>query len=94
MCKLNKKSGIKRIDPCIKKLIEWFNEYQEHFIIVASCCGHGNYPMTIVAKFPRESGFDYVEILSDTELFRKKRFYKKDKQGYYYIPEVLGAHNK
>ena len=29
------------------------------------------------------------ELFSGKLINRKKRFYKKDKEGYYYIPEVL-----
>ena len=84
MCKLNKKSGLTRIDPCIKPLIKWLKE-QAYYETVSCCCGHGKYPMTIVVEYPE----GYVEVLSDTKIPRIKRFYKKDKQGYYYIPEVM-----
>jgi len=52
---------------------------------VACCCGHGKYPMTIVCEMNGE----YFDIVSDIEIPRSKRFYKKDKQGYYYIPETI-----
>jgi len=87
MCKLNKKSGNKRIDPCMKNFIEILNELlkQSPFIIVACCCGHFRYPMTIVVK--GNSGKIY-DLVSGKTILRKKRFYKKDKNGYYFIPEV------
>jgi len=53
--------------------------------IIACCCGHGKYPMTLVARY----SFSNQELLSNIEIPRKKRFYKKDKEGYYYIPEVV-----
>ncbi|KKL89042.1 hypothetical protein LCGC14_1918600, partial [marine sediment metagenome] len=31
----------------------------------------------------------YVEIVSGIPILRKRKFYKKDKQGYYFIPEVI-----
>jgi hypothetical protein len=83
MCKLNKKSGNKRIDPCIEKLCANICDCCE---IVASCCGHGKYPMTILVT--RYDG-DIMDIVSNAIIPRKKRFYKKDKQGYYYIPETI-----
>ena len=54
--------------------------------IVACCCGHGKYPMTIVCESPHGK---HLEIVSDEYIDKKTRFYKKDKQGYYYIPETL-----
>ena len=84
MCKLNKKSGLWRIDPCMKKEIE---ELQKEGIVTLSCCcGHKKYSATIVCK--NESGIIF-ERNSGIEIPRKKKFYKKDKQGYYYIPEVV-----
>lgn len=88
MCKLNKNSGNRRIDPCMRNLIKNLNNLlHDEFKIVSCCCGHGKYPMTIVVisksiKIP-------LEIVSGENLSRKKRFYKKDKQGYYYISEVI-----
>lgn len=86
MCKLNKKSGLTRIDPCMRNLIEFINEHSNMVTTVACCCGHGKYPMTIVLK--DSLGLVY-DLMSGIEIPRKKKFYKKDKQGYYYIPETL-----
>ncbi len=83
MCKLNKKSGLKRIDPCLMNLID-FLQYSG-IKTLACCCGHGKYPMTIVCEW----GGNILEIVSYNTIPRKKKFYKKDKQGYYYIPEVM-----
>lgn len=52
---------------------------------LACCCGHGKYPMTIIFK----RGDFNTEVFSGVTINRKKRFYKRDKQGYYYIPEVV-----
>ena len=54
--------------------------------IVACCCGHGKYPKTIVV---RKYNGTIFELLSGELIPRKRNFYKKDSQGYYYIPEVL-----
>lgn len=52
---------------------------------LACCCGHGKYPMTLIVKKYNT----IYEIFSGTIMKRKKKFYKKDKKGYYYIPEIL-----
>jgi hypothetical protein len=83
MCKFNPKNDSRFIDPCIKVLIDSL----QHFGIetLSCCCGHGKYPMTIVVK----SGYGPFELVSGTPIPRKKKFYFKDKQGVYYIPETL-----
>jgi len=86
MCK--KLKGIhNRIDPCMKRLIELLNDMG--FKTFACCCGHGKYNMSIVGASEVQGGKEYYELLSMKVIPRKKKFYKKDKQGYYYIPEVL-----
>ena len=72
------------IDPCMKKVIG--NLQLENVETLACCCGHGKYPMTIVIR--GLMGLP-VEIFSNKTIFRKKKFYKRDKQGYYFIPEVV-----
>lgn len=97
MCKFNPKNDSRRIDPCMEKFIESLNAFlKEDVNILACCCGHGKYPMTIVCvdgTFPsnwlKEGKNKIFDLVSDTWIPRQKRFYKKDKQGYYYIPEVL-----
>ncbi|NQV00323.1 MAG: hypothetical protein HQ538_06315 [Parcubacteria group bacterium] len=76
------------IDECMKHIIGFLNFYiSKDWEIRACCCGHKKYPMTIVAlnKYNRE----VWELISDKIIPRKRNFYKKDKQGYYYIPETL-----
>lgn len=93
MCKSH---NPRRIDACMKKIIK-------HLAIVlggnsdilACCCGHGRYPRTIIIKQwdlagNRELTTINRELCSGIIIPRKKRFYKKDKDGYYYIPEVVG----
>ena len=88
--------GIK-IDLCMKSLIEWLNN--KH-ITVACCCGHGRYPKTVVVKegitvedksMPtgRKNIIVFREILSGRIIPRIKRFYVKDEEGFYYIPETI-----
>ncbi len=83
MCKLNK-WGKTRIDPCMRQVIQILRELNVKTL--ACCCGHGKYPMTIVIN---GVGDRYFDMVSGAEIPRKKKFYKKDKQGFYFIPEVL-----
>lgn len=84
MCKLNKHNDGRNIDPCMKNLIKFLNHIK--YKTLACCCGHGKHPITIVVKTDWNTA---LELLHDVEIPRKKRFYKKDKEGYYFIPEVL-----
>ena len=52
---------------------------------LACCCGHGKYKQTIVCKC-RDGTI--IETVSGIKLDRKKRFYRKDKDGFFFIPEV------
>jgi len=80
MCKFNSKNNSRFIDPCIKNLIEYIPN------TFACCCGHGKYPMTIIVKNVKG---EFIEIISGKVIPRKKKFYKKDKRGVFYIPEVI-----
>lgn len=71
------------IDECMKNLIDFLK--LNDVITLGCCCGHGKYPMTIICDW----GGTMFEIISYTEIPRKKKFYKKDEEGYYYIPEVV-----
>lgn len=95
MCNLNKKNDGRRIDPCMKeKLIEierigrMMNRRiaRRHKLkIVACCCGHGKYPETVIVQNAELQ----KDLRSGVYIPRKVKFYKKDKQGYYFIPEVI-----
>jgi len=97
MCKFNPKNDSRRIDPCLKEIIKWLNQKHK---TVSSCCGHGKYPPSIIVKeYGKINGRRQVyfkEIFSGNILRIKKdsldkdpkKFYKRDKQGYYFIPEV------
>ena len=85
MCKLNK-WGDTRIDPCMRQVIKNLQELKIRTL--ACCCGHGKYPMSIVVDIGIETPLP-LEIFSNAMIERKKKFYKKDKQGYHFIPEAL-----
>ena len=84
MCKFNPKNDSRKIDPCMKYLIRYLQNM--NVPTLACCCGHGKYNMTIIVKF---NSYAVLDIVSGKEIPRKRRFYKKDKQGYYFIPEVV-----
>jgi len=54
---------------------------------LAHCCGHGKYPETIVVDSPSGA----YELNTGVKIPRKRRFYRKDAEGFYYIPEVCSA---
>ena len=88
MCKKvnNHKTSNTKIDKCMKVFICNLKlQLNERTKVVACCCGHGKYPMTIVVHRIGE----YYDLVSGETIPRTRKFYKKDKQGYYYIPEVL-----
>lgn len=83
--KMCKKNNPRKIDVCMKMFIHNLKNmlHEDEYQILACCCGHGRYPMTIVVR-----GFETFEIFSGARIKRKKRFYTKDADGYFYIPEV------
>lgn len=86
MCKFNPKNNSRFIDPCMVTFIDNLNNLLlENMEIVACCCGHNKYPMTIVIS----AGYGNYDLVSGKSIPRKKKFYKKDKQDNYYIPEVI-----
>lgn len=83
MCK---SSGLRRMDKCMKEFLHNLNFYLSYGLeTISSCCGHGKYPMTILIKVGSTGVF---EMCSGTWIPRKRKFYKKDSKGFYYIPEV------
>lgn len=90
MCKAKKYKATSnvRIDKCMRNLIEFINKHT-CFDTVSSCCGHNKYPMTILVKHKSYDDDVRLDIISGKVIRRKRNFYKRDKQGYYYIPEVL-----
>lgn len=61
--------------------------------ILACCCGHGRYPMTIVTNIGLSKNH-IIDLVSGKEIPRTRNFYKRDEQGYYYIPEVNQSEEK
>ena len=76
-----------RIDKCLISIINHLNESTK-LTTLASCCGHEIYNSTIVV---RDKGGNIFEYYSNKLLGPKKRnrYYKKDNNGFYYIPEII-----
>ena len=72
------------VDYCLVKTLEVLEN--RGLITVSSCCGHGIYPKTILIKLKNGTVYDYF---TNIIIPRKARFYKKDKKGFYFIPETL-----
>jgi hypothetical protein len=85
MCKWSR-WGDTRIDPCMREFIRSVSDTSNSFKTLACCCGHGKYHMTIVAKDIRGNIF---EMFSGVDIPRAKRFYRRDNEGIYYIPEAI-----
>ncbi len=51
---------------------------------LACCCGHGRYKQTVVISW-KGGVREYNSLMV---IPRKKRFYRRDKDGFFYIPEV------
>lgn len=73
----------------MKGLISRLNK--EGYQTLGCCCGHGVYPMSIIIK----GSLGIVrEWITSKPILRKRKFYKKDARGYYYIPETRGKNVK
>jgi len=59
------------------------------FETLSCCCGHGKYPMTIVMGHKKIKDLFPFDLFTGKAIPRKRRFYKRDSEGYYYIPETL-----
>ncbi len=90
MCKKRnngKNSSAKGIDPCMVQLVNYINR-NEGLQTLASCCGHGKYPPTVVVHNLTKTNI--YELLSLKNIPRTRNFYIRDKEGYYHIPEIGG----
>lgn len=75
-----------RVDSCLRETIKILNN---HFETVACCCGHNRYPVTILAKRPDGKIYD---VCSGAVINRIKRYYRKDADGFFYVPEVCSEY--
>jgi len=87
MCEKPKNS--RNIDPCLKDFIHLINQFSSYRTIL-SCCGHGKFkPSILVYNKDTKKVFDVFSRKTLSLGIRKpKRYYKRDPEGYYYIPEL------
>lgn len=90
MCKkIFYKSSNPKMDKCMEDYVRMINKIiLPIYETKASCCGHGKYPKTVVIGL-KKYGSQCFDLFSGQIIPRKRRFYKRDKEGYYYIPETL-----
>lgn len=95
MCEKKPYNG-RRIDPCMVEQIAVINECIDDIDTIACCCGHGKYAKTIITRnrFTNEI-YEFFSHIKLADAPRKSRkYYKKDAEGYYYIPEVVNKDRK
>lgn len=93
MCKFNPKNDSRKIDSCMRIFIKNLNSLE--IKTLSCCCGHGKYPMTVIVKKHLQDDLYLVfELFSGIGISRKRKFYKKDKEGFYFIPEVSEGEKK
>ena len=88
-------SNENRIDPCLRKTIQFLQSFGFHTL--ACCCGHGKYKPSIVYQNSKGERFAAIipehlpaYLLQGTiKMPRKRRFYKRDADGVYFIPEFV-----
>ena len=97
MCKkTNYHSCNVRMDKCMRRGIGSLNRlFSPGFKTIASCCGHGKYPMSIVIEYKSGDTNPFpFELFTGKVIPRRKQFYKRDEKGFYFIPEVSNTKTK
>jgi hypothetical protein len=92
MCTKQKKCN-REIDDCLQVQVKIINFFPQ-FTTLLSCCGHSKYKPTIVTKnnITNEvyEWYSGITLSSKTKNNKtRKRFYQKDKEGIYFLPEIL-----
>ncbi|MCJ7816345.1 MAG: hypothetical protein MUP55_00675 [Candidatus Aenigmarchaeota archaeon] len=82
-CSIPHKRDPHFLDPCLIPFLMMLRKCGVKTL--SSCCGHGKYPATVVIRDSR--GF-HVELFSGQRIPRNQRFYQRDKEGIYFIPEL------
>ena len=81
------KGCTQRIDDCLVNFVNEINT-NSNYKTLACCCGHNKYPSTIVVKDKKGNIFEYFSKIFLGKR-KRNRYYKKDSEGYYFIPEVI-----
>lgn len=77
-----------RIDPCLVEIVQKANTMIKGHTIL-SCCGHNKYHKTIVIRAPTGEIWELFTLITLSKKPRKNHhYYRKDSEGFYYIPEV------
>jgi len=96
VCKKLKGCG-RKIDKCMRRLIDFINTHP-NVKTLASCCGHGRYNMSIIIEYRTGMDGNWIwkvkELCSGVELPKRTKYYKKDADGFYYIPELVKFESK
>jgi hypothetical protein len=71
------------VDKCMKLEVRRLNK--DGFKTLGCCCGHNKYPKTMIILWNTK----IYEYYSGKNIPRTRNFYKIDKEGIYYIPEVI-----
>jgi hypothetical protein len=87
VCRFDPKNKSRFIDPCLKNLIGYLNG--QGIETVACCCGHGIYPMSIIVR-TKEPGVT-MDACSGAMFRDRKKYYRRDADGVYFIPETVKA---
>lgn len=79
-----------RVDGRMREIVKWFSKHS-FFDTVMCCSGHSKYHPTLLVR-----GNNHVyEIFSGIKYpFERKRFYKQDDEGLFYIPEAEATYVK
>lgn len=79
------------IDPCIRDEITLIRWNHPELKMMLSCCGHNRYSKSLIV-FNKKLNIVF-EFFSGIVLSHGKRksrkYYQKDMEGYYYIPELM-----
>jgi len=82
-----------RIDTCLIKLIKEINN-KGIYKTLSSCCGHNKYPKTIIVKEKLSGNISEYFSKISLQIKKRNRYYKKDNEGFYYIPEAIKKEGK
>lgn len=97
MCeKLVTNGSARNIDSCLIHELEsiknTFPRFKDKFKMIMSCCGHGKYHKTLIVQNNYSQHFfewfNGISLTSNKRSDSRKPFYKRDDEGYYFIPEV------
>ena len=76
-----------RIDKCMRETVERINK-EGTYRTLASCCGHGKFPKTIVVKEKETKNILEYYTKIRLQVKKRNRYYRKDKDGFYFIPKL------